>query len=156
MISGADRVDGLLLDASPKLKVVCNVAVGYNNIDLAACSACGVLATNTPGVLDETTADLTWALLLAAARRLPEAERFLRAGQWQGWRGDAYLGRDVHHATLGIIGLGRIGQAVARRARGFSMKVLYHNRHRSAAEDGAAIGRNLRNLAAPTAIRRLH
>ncbi len=81
-------------------------------------------------MLDETTADLTWALLLAAARRLPEAERFLRAGEWTGWRGDAFLGVDVHHATLGIIGLGRIGQAVARRAHGFSMKVIYHNRNR--------------------------
>jgi len=130
LISGADRIDGPLLDAAPRLRVVCNVAVGYNNIDLDACTARGVLATNTPGVLDETTADLTWALLMAAARRLPAAERFLRAGQWQGWKGDAFLGMDVHHATLGIIGLGRIGQAVARRARGFSMKVLYHNRHR--------------------------
>ncbi len=130
LISGADRIDGALLEAAPRLKVVCNVAVGYNNIDLAACTARGVLATNTPGVLDETTADLTWALLLAAARRLPEAERFLRAGDWQGWKGDAFMGQDVHHATLGIIGLGRIGQAVARRARGFSMRVLYHNRHR--------------------------
>jgi len=130
LISGADRIDEKLLDAAPHLKVVCNVAVGYNNIDLAACTERGVLATNTPGVLDETTADLTWALLLAAARRLPEAERFLRAGEWQGWMGDAFLGRDVHHATLGILGLGRIGQAVARRARGFSMKVLYHNRTR--------------------------
>ena len=130
LLSGADRIDGPLLDAAPRLKVVCNVAVGYNNLDLAACTARGVLATNTPGVLDETTADLTWALLLAAARRLPETERFLRAGQWQGWRSDAFLGVDVHQATLGIIGLGRIGQAVARRARGFAMKVLYHNRRR--------------------------
>jgi lactate dehydrogenase-like 2-hydroxyacid dehydrogenase len=130
LISGADRIDGPLLEAAPRLKVVCNVAVGYNNIDLAACTARGVLATNTPGVLDETTADLTWALLLAAARRLPDAERFLRAGEWQGWKNDAFLGVDVHHATLGIIGLGRIGQAVARRARGFSMRVLYYNRHR--------------------------
>lgn len=130
LLSGADRIDGPLLEAAPQLKVVCNVAVGYNNLDLAACTAHGVLATNTPGVLDETTADLTWALLLAAARRLPEADRFVRAGQWQGWRGDGFLGVDVHHATLGIIGLGRIGQAVARRARGFAMKVIYHNRHR--------------------------
>jgi glyoxylate/hydroxypyruvate/2-ketogluconate reductase len=130
LISGADRLDAALLEAAPRLKVVCNVAVGYNNLDLAACTAHGVLATNTPGVLDETTADLTWALLLAAARRLPEAERFLRAGEWQGWKNDTFLGVDVHHATLGIIGLGRIGQAVARRARGFSMKVLYHNRQR--------------------------
>jgi lactate dehydrogenase-like 2-hydroxyacid dehydrogenase len=130
LISGADRIDGPLLDAAPRLKVVCNVSVGYNNIDLAACTARGVLATNTPDVLDETTADLTWALLMAAARRLPAAERFLRAGEWEGWKSDAFMGVDVHHATLGIIGLGRIGHAVARRARGFSMKVIYHNRHR--------------------------
>jgi len=130
LLSGSDRIGGPLLEAAPLLKVVCNVAVGYNNLDLAACTAHGVLATNTPGVLDETTADLTWALMLAAARRLPAADRFVRAGQWEGWRGDGFLGVDVHHATLGIIGLGRIGQAVARRGRGFAMKVIYHNRHR--------------------------
>jgi len=130
MLSASDKIDAAALDAAPRLKAVCNVAVGYNNIDLAACTARGILATNTPGVLDDTTADMTWALLMAAARRLPAAERFLRAGQWHGWKNDQFLGQDVHHATLGIIGLGRIGQAVARRARGFSMKLLYFNRRR--------------------------
>ena len=130
MLSASDKIDAAALDAAPRLKAVCNVAVGYNNIDLAACTARGILATNTPGVLDDTTADMTWALLMAAARRLPAAERFLRAGQWHGWKNDQFLGQDVHHATLWIIGLGRIGQAVARRARGFSMKLLYFNRRR--------------------------
>jgi len=105
--------------------------VGYNNIDLAACSERGILATNTPEVLDDTTADTAWALLMAAARRITEAERWLRAGNWkEGWRHDRLLGQDVHHATLGIVGMGRIGQAIARRARGFSMRILYHNRKR--------------------------
>ncbi len=140
LTAGADRVDAALLDAAPRLRAVCNVAVGYNNIDVAACTARGILATNTPGVLDETTADLTWMLLLAAARRGPEAERFLRNGQWRGWMGDAFLGRDIHHATLGILGLGRIGQAVARRAQGFAMTVLYHNRHRLPAATEKALG----------------
>ena len=128
--TGSDRVDAAALDAAPRLKAVCNIAVGYNNIDLAACSGRGILATNTPGVLDDTTADMTWALLMAAARRVTEAERWLRAGNWKGWKNDQFLGVDVHHATLGIIGMGRIGQAIARRARGFSMRVLYHNRKR--------------------------
>jgi len=128
--TGSDRVDAATLAAAPRLKAVCNVAVGYNNIDLAACSERGILATNTPGVLDDTTADMTWALLMAAARRVTEAERWLRAGSWKGWKNDQFLGVDVHHATLGIIGMGRIGQAIARRAKGFSMRVLYHNRRR--------------------------
>jgi len=128
--TGADRVDAATLAAAPRLKAVCNIAVGYNNIDLAACTERGILATNTPGVLDDTTADMTWALLMAAARRVTEAERWLRAGSWKGWKNDQFLGVDVHHATLGIIGMGRIGQAIARRAKGFSMRVLYHNRRR--------------------------
>ncbi|HEY6240739.1 MAG TPA: D-glycerate dehydrogenase [Burkholderiales bacterium] len=128
--TGSDRLDAATLDAAPRLKAVCNIAVGYNNIDLAACSERGILATNTPGVLDDTTADMTWALLMAAARRVTEAERWLRAGNWKGWKNDQFLGVDVHHMTLGIIGMGRIGQAIARRARGFSMRVLYHNRTR--------------------------
>ena len=128
--TGSDRIDAALLDAAPRLKAVCNIAVGYNNIDLAACSARGIVATNTPGVLDDTTADTTWALLMAAARRITEAERWLRAGHWKGWKNDQFLGVDVHHATLGIIGMGRIGQAIAHRAKGFSMRVLYHNRKR--------------------------
>jgi lactate dehydrogenase-like 2-hydroxyacid dehydrogenase len=128
--TGSDRIDAALLDAAPRLKAVCNIAVGYNNIDLAACSERGIVATNTPGVLDDTTADTTWALLMAAARRITEAERWLRAGHWKGWKNDQFLGVDVHHATLGIIGMGRIGQAIAQRAKGFSMRVLYHNRKR--------------------------
>ena len=125
-----DRIDESLLARCPKLKVVANIAVGYNNIDLAACTARGVIATNTPGVLDETTADFAWALMLGAARRVTEAERYLRDGQWTGWQLKQLLGVDVHHATLGIIGMGRIGQAIARRAQGFSMPVLYCNRSR--------------------------
>jgi lactate dehydrogenase-like 2-hydroxyacid dehydrogenase len=128
--TGSDRIDAATLAVASRLKAVCNIAVGYNNIDLAACSERGILATNTPGVLDDTTADMTWALLMAAARRVTEAERWLRAGNWKGWKNDQFLGVDVHHATLGIIGMGRIGQAIARRAKGFSMRILYHNRRR--------------------------
>jgi lactate dehydrogenase-like 2-hydroxyacid dehydrogenase len=129
-----DRVDAALLAAGPRLKVVANIAVGYNNIDLAACSARGVLATNTPGVLDDSTADLAWALMLATARRITEVESYIRGGEWTGWRLKQWLGVDVHHATLGIIGMGRIGQAIARRAAGFDMKVIYSNRKRVAPE----------------------
>ena len=125
-----DRIDAKLLERCPQLRVVANVAVGYNNIDLAACTARGIIATNTPGVLDDSTADLAWALMLGAARRLTELERRVRAGEWTGWRLKQWLGIDVHHATLGIFGMGRIGQAIARRAAGFEMKVLYHNRNR--------------------------
>jgi gluconate 2-dehydrogenase len=125
-----DRVDAALLERCPRLKVVANIAVGHNNIDLAACTARRVMATNTPGVLDETTADFAWALMLGAARRVTEAERYLRDGSWTGWQLKQLLGTDVHHATLGIIGMGRIGQAIARRALGFSMQVLYCNRSR--------------------------
>ena len=129
-----DRVDAKLIECCPRLKVVANIAVGYNNIDLAACTARGVMATNTPGVLDESTADLAWTLMLCAARRITELERRVRAGEWQGWRLKQWLGVDVHHATLGIFGMGRIGQAIAKRAAGFEMKVLYHNRKRAAPE----------------------
>lgn len=130
VITLSDRIDEALLARCPRLKAVCNIAVGYNNIDVAACRARGVMATNTPGVLDEATADFTWALILATARRLTEAEAWLRAGRWEGWKLKQFLGHDVHGATLGILGMGRIGQAVARRARGFDMTVLYHNRRR--------------------------
>jgi len=132
MCALTDRIDDKLLTRCPKLRIVANIAVGYNNIDLAACTARGVMATNTPGVLDDSTADLAWALLLGAARRLTELERRVRAGEWTGWRLKQWLGVDVHHATLGILGMGRIGQAIARRAAGFEMKVLYHNRTRVA------------------------
>ncbi|MBI3917672.1 MAG: D-glycerate dehydrogenase [Betaproteobacteria bacterium] len=127
-----DRIDAALLAEAPQLKVVANIAVGYNNIDVAACTARGVMATNTPGVLDDSTADLAWALMLAAARRLTEVESYVRGGEWTGWRLKQWLGVDVHHATLGIVGMGRIGQVIARRAAGFDMRVVYHNRNRLA------------------------
>lgn len=125
-----DKIDDALLARCPNLKAVCNIAVGVNNFDLKALSARGVLATNTPGVLDAATADFTWALILATARRLTEAEAWLRAGTWRGWKLKQFLGTDVQGATLGIIGMGRIGQAVAKRARGFEMPTLYYNRKR--------------------------
>jgi glyoxylate/hydroxypyruvate/2-ketogluconate reductase len=135
----SDRIDTATLAAAPGLKAVCNVAVGYNNFDLAAISAGGVMATNTPGVLNDTTADTAFALMLATARRIVGADKWVRAGQWKGWKfQDDWLGTDVHHATLGILGMGRIGQAVARRAAGFQMRVIYHNRNPLPAADEAA------------------
>jgi lactate dehydrogenase-like 2-hydroxyacid dehydrogenase len=135
----SDRIDEATIAAASRLRVVSNVAVGYNNFDLAALARAGVSATHTPGVLDETTADTAWALIFASARRIVSADRWLRAGNWQGWQfHDPWLGNDVHHATLGILGMGRIGQAVARRAAGFSMPVIYHNRQRLAVADEAA------------------
>src|SRR4029453_18969881 len=110
--------------------IVANIAVGYNNIDLAACTARGIMVTNTPGVLDDSTADLAWALMLATARRLTEVERYVRGREWTGWRLKQWLGVDGHPATLGIVGMGRIGQAIGKRAAGFDMKVIYHNRKR--------------------------
>jgi gluconate 2-dehydrogenase len=134
LITLSDKIDAALLSRCPNLKAVCNIAVGYNNIDLEACTKVRVMATNTPGVLDDTTGDFTWALILATARRLTEAETYLRNGQWDGWKLKQFLGLDVHHATLGILGLGRIGQVVARRAIGFEMKVIYHDVRRAAPE----------------------
>ncbi len=120
-----DRIDASLLDNAPRLKVVSNMAVGYDNIDVPACTQRGIPVGHTPGVLTETTADLTFALLLATARRLIEADQFTRKGLWETWDPMLLLGQEVYGATLGIIGLGRIGSAVARRARGFQMKILY-------------------------------
>jgi gluconate 2-dehydrogenase len=134
MCALTDKVDAALLARAPRLRAVANIAVGYNNIDVPACTARGVMATNTPGVLDDSTADLAWALMLGTARRITEVERRIRAGEWTGWRLKQWLGVDVHHATLGIVGMGRIGQAIARRALGFEMKVVYHNRKRIAPE----------------------
>jgi len=125
-----DRIDGDLLDRCPHVRVVSNLAVGFDNIDVPAATARGVLVGNTPGVLTETTADAAFALLMAAARRIPEGIAYVRAGQWRTWGPLLLLGHDVHHATLGLIGLGRIGAEVARRARGFAMRVLYTNRTR--------------------------
>jgi len=131
LTTGSERIDANLLAACPQLKVVCNIAVGYNNFDVSAMTAAGVLATNTPDVLTETTADFGFALLMATARRLTESEHFLRAGRWNRWSLDMFAGADVHGSTLGILGMGRIGQAIARRgAHGFGMKVIYHNRSR--------------------------
>ncbi|MDI3341504.1 MAG: D-glycerate dehydrogenase [Sphaerobacter sp.] len=125
-----ERVDGDLLDRLPTVKVVSNMAVGYDNIDVEACTARGVAVCTTPDVLTETTADLAFALLMAVARRLVESYDVVRAGGWRTWEPMGFLGPDVHGATLGIVGLGRIGQAVARRARGFAMRILYTNRQR--------------------------
>ena len=123
-----DRVDDEFLDAAgSQLKVVSNYAVGFDNIDVAACARRGIPVGNTPGVLTETTADLAWALLMGSARRLPEADRYVRAGSWKTWGPLLLLGPDVHGATIGIVGFGRIGQAVARRAQGFGMEILYHD-----------------------------
>ncbi len=126
-----DRVDAQLLAAAPRLKVVSNMAVGYDNIDVSAASARGIPVGNTPGVLTETTADFAFALLMAAARRIPEAQQYIRAGKWQTWHPTVLSGRDIYAASLGIIGFGRIGQAVARRAAGFGMRILAHSRGHS-------------------------
>jgi glyoxylate/hydroxypyruvate/2-ketogluconate reductase len=128
VLTVGDPINAATLAAAPRLRVVANAQVGYNNIEMAALTAANVLATNTPDVLNETTADFGWALMMAAARRMSEAERWLRAGHWNKWDFSAFLGADIHGSTLGVIGMGRIGQALARRARGFGMRVLYHNR----------------------------
>jgi len=126
----SDTIDREVFERATQLEVVSNLAVGYNNIDLNAAKEHGVIVTNTPDVLTETTADLTFGLMMMTARRLGEAERDLRAGEWKSWLPMGYVGMDLYQAKLGIIGMGRIGEAVARRARGFDMEVLYHNRTR--------------------------
>ena len=136
-----DRVDEALLDAAgPQLRVVSNFAVGFDNVDVVACTARGVRVGNTPGVLTETTADLAFALLLASARRIPEAMANVREGRWRTWDPLLLLGAEVHGATIGIVGLGRIGQAVARRAAGFGMRVVYHGRTRAPGDLEASLG----------------
>ena len=133
LTTGSERIDVRVLEANPQLRVVSNMAVGFNNFDIAACTARRVLATNTPDVLTETTADFGFALMMSAARRMAESEHFLRRGEWTRWTYDMFTGSDVHGATLGILGMGRIGQAIARRgALGFGMRVIYHNRSRLA------------------------
>jgi glyoxylate reductase len=124
------RVDAEVIAAAPKLRVIANFAVGFDNIDVAAATRAGIVVSNTPGVLTDATADLTFALLLCVARRISEAERFVHAGKWKTWEPDLMLGADVWGATLGIVGMGRIGQAVARRARGFKMRILYTDTER--------------------------
>lgn len=132
-----DTIDADLLRSSPDLKVVSNVAVGVDNIDVQAATKHGVMVTNTPGVLTETTADFAWALLMATARQLVEGDRFVRAGKWKEWMLMGFLGHDVYGKTLGICGLGRIGGALARRAQGFDMRILYTQRRRNEAKDQA-------------------
>lgn len=144
--TGAHRVPASVIRAAPRLRVIAVAAVGYNLVDVAAATARGVLVTNTPGVLTETTADLAWALMLAVARRVAEADRFVRAGWWTGVRWSLLVGTDVHGATLGIVGLGRIGKAVARRAAGFGMRVLYHSRRPDPEAAGLAEYRTLDGL----------
>jgi len=126
-----EKIGDDVLRVATKLRIVANVAVGYDNVDLPACTKRGVVVTNTPGVLDETTADFTWALLLTVARRVVEADQYVRAGNWQGWNFDQFCGTDVWGKALGIVGFGRIGRAVARRAAGFGMKVIYSSRTRA-------------------------
>lgn len=126
----SDTIDRELIEQAPQLEVISNLAVGYNNIDIEAAKERGIIVTNTPDVLTETTADLAFGLMMMTARRLGEAERDLRAGEWKSWTPMGYVGMDLYRAKLGIIGMGRIGEAVARRARGFDMDVLYHNRTR--------------------------
>ncbi len=138
--TGGERIDAALLAQCPELKICANMAVGYNNFDLAAMTAASVLGTNAPDVLTETTADMGFALLMAAARRVTESEHFLRAGKWDRWAYDMLIGQDVYGATLGILGMGRIGRAIARRgALGFNMPVIYHNRSRLPADQEAEV-----------------
>ena len=130
----SDRIDAEVLDRCPTIKAVCNTAVGYNNIDIDACTRHGVVVTNTPGVLTDSVADYSMGLIIATCRRMTEGEAYLRTGEWKGTFLKQMLGQDVHGATLGIFGFGRIGQAIARRARGFDMKIRYHSRNRAAAD----------------------
>jgi len=138
LVVGTDRIDRDLIGSAPELRIVATATVGYNHIDRVACAERGISVTNTPNVLNEATADMAWALLMAAARRVSESERWLREGRWDRWEFDQFLGADVWNTTLGIVGMGRIGSAVARRGRGFAMRVLYHNR--SAAANEAELG----------------
>lgn len=141
-----DTVDEEVINAAPHLRIIANYAAGFNNIDLKAAFERGIVVTNTPGVLTETTADLTWALILAVARRIPEADQLVRSGKWTGWAPTQFLGGDVYGKTLGIIGMGRIGKAVARRAIGFSMKVIYHSRHRLPIQEEKQLSAEYRSL----------
>jgi glyoxylate reductase len=140
-----EKVDAELLEHAPRLKGVSQMAVGYDNIDVAACTARGIAVANTPDVLTDTTADLAFALILATSRRIVEADRYTREGKWKTWGPTLLLGQDVHNATLGILGLGRIGAGVARRARGFDMQVLYNDGHRNG-EMEAALGVEFRDM----------
>ena len=158
----SDPIDANLIQALPKLKVIVQYAVGYDNIDISAATERGIVVTNTPGVLTETTADLTWALILATSRRITQADAYVRNGKWSvAWGPELLLGEDVHGATLGIVGLGRIGQAVAKRAKGFDMRVIYHTRSntpeiRRIADDIGAESSSLENLLQQADVVTLH
>jgi glyoxylate reductase len=128
-----EKIDAEVVERAHRCRVIAQVAVGYDNIDVAAATRRGIFVTNTPGVLTETTADMAWAIVMATARRVVEGDKFTRSGRWKTWELMGFTGQDVHGATLGIVGLGRIGAAIARRAKGFAMPVLYHNRHRAEA-----------------------
>jgi glyoxylate reductase len=141
-----DKINEELLRAAPKLRIVANVAVGFDNIDVDACTKRGVIATNTPGVLDETTADFAWTLLMAVARRLGEGELLARSGSWKGWNLDQHCGADVWGKTLGIVGFGRIGRAVARRASGFQMKVIYTDAVRASGDVEKSVNAEFRDM----------
>src|SRR5215469_16506761 len=141
-----EKVNDELLRAAPKLRIAANVAVGFDNIDVDACTKRGVVATNTPGVLDETTADFAWTLMMAVARRLSEGEQLARSGQWKGWNLDQLCGADVWGKTLGIVGFGRIGRAVARRAFGFQMKVIYTDAVRVSEEVERSLNAEFRDM----------
>jgi len=141
-----EKVDDELLQAAPKLKIAANVAVGFDNIDVAACTKRGVVATNTPGVLDETTADFAWTLLMAVARRMLEGDALARSGNWKGWDLDQLVGTDVWGKTLGIVGFGRIGRAMARRASGFQMRVIYTDAVRAAPNVEKELGAEFREM----------
>jgi gluconate 2-dehydrogenase len=141
LVAGSERIDAAALSQAKNLKVVANISVGYNNFDVPAITAAGVMATNTPDVLTDTAADFGFALLMATARRITESEHWVRAGQWDQWSiVNNPLGMDLHHSTIGIIGMGRIGQGIAKRALGFGMKVIYHNRSRLSSADEKACG----------------
>ncbi|MGV0980882.1 MAG: 2-hydroxyacid dehydrogenase [Polynucleobacter sp.] len=141
LVAGSERIDAAALAQAKNLKVVANISVGYNNFDVPAITAAGVMATNTPDVLTDTTADFGFALLMATARRITESEHWVRAGKWDQWSiVNNPLGMDLHHSTVGIIGMGRIGQGIAKRALGFGMKVIYHNRSHLSDADEKACG----------------
>ncbi|OGW23582.1 MAG: D-glycerate dehydrogenase, partial [Nitrospinae bacterium RIFCSPLOWO2_12_FULL_47_7] len=135
-----DVVDREIIEAGTNLKIIANYGAGYNNIDVSCASQKGVWVTNTPGVLHETTADLAWALILGVARRIVESDRFTRQNKFKGWQAKMFLGSDVHGKTLGVVGCGEIGKAVARRAVGFNMKILYHQRHRLSQDEETRLG----------------
>lgn len=135
-----DNIDADIMDANPNLKMIANYAVGFNNIDIAAASDRGIKVSNTPGVLTDTSADMAFTLLVSLARRIPEADKFLRTGAWNGWGPQQFLGADIFGATLGIVGLGRIGKAVAKRAHGFDMNIIYWNRTRLSNEEEKELG----------------